>query len=267
MDVLAWIDGPIPRRDGVEAWASSVEAVCAVAALWTPRTDALHLCRWDEGRLVDALRALQSRGLSTRLTVWATSTPHEWAAQAAWLERVFEMCAVGGVDRPGLDLDAEEAWKGTGTLEQIGAFAARWRLEVSVSYVPAPRLPKYIEALICAPWVGEVMPQAYSQYNPAKPWTHAPLIRPRTFQRHALDQLEPLQARRASPAVVRMGLMAAFQSHPAPHPQGLAALDAAIDEAQRRGVTRLALWSFRHLTGSQRVNAWAVDLAAREAVS
>jgi hypothetical protein len=260
MDVLAWIDGPIPSARALPAWASSVEAVCQTAAIWTPRIGALHLCRWDEGRLVDALRLLQSRGLSTRLTVWATSTPHEWAAQAAWLERVLEMCAVGGVDRPGLDLDAEEAWRGTQTLAQIGEWAARWRVDVSVSYVPSMRLPSHIEALICAPWVGEVIPQAYSQYNPSKPWTHAPLIRPRVFQRHALDQLEVVQARRAQDASVRVGLMAALQSHPAPHPQGLAALDAAIETVRARGVDRLALWSYKHLTATARVNAWAVDL-------
>ena len=38
-----------------------------------------------------------------------------------------------------------------------------------------------------------------------------------------------------------MGSMAAFQQHPAPHPQGLDALDAALDEARKLGVPEVAL--------------------------
>ena len=259
MSVLVWLDGPIPTH--LATWAAQAAQMCDVAAVWTPKEDAHHLCRWRLGHLVDALRALQAQGLETRLTVWATSHASEWAQQSAWLRDVYELCAVGGVERPGLDLDAEEAWRTTQTLEQIGEFAAQWRLKVAANYVPSLRLSAATLALCRAPWVGEIVPQAYSQWQPAKAWTHDPLIRPRVFQRHALAQAGQIQAGRTTAASVRVGLMAAFQGHPAPHPQGLAALDAAVEECQRTGVGDVALWSAKHLTGDKAT--WAEGLKAR----
>lgn len=258
--MLAWVDGPLPGRQELSAWAARVAGVCDVAAIFTPREGALHLCRWPEALLVDALRELQARGVQTRLTVWATSDAAKWSEQAAWLGRVFEACAVGGVERPGLDLDAEGGWRSAATLEQIGAFAGRWRLEVSANYVPSLKLPSYVAALLHAPWVDELIPQAYSQWNPKAKWTHDDLIRPRTFQAHALDQLAPIQAKRSTPARVRVGIMAAFQNHPAPHPRGLDALDAALDEARARGVSEVAVWSFKHLVAKKTSEAWAQGL-------
>jgi hypothetical protein len=259
---MAWIDGPTPRKGELAAWAAKVAQVCDVAAIFTPREGALHLCRWDEGLLVDALRALQAQGLQTRITVWATSNPAKWAEQEAWLGRVLEMCAVGGVERPWLDLDAESSWRGVQTLASIEAFAARWKLRVSANYVPSLRLSGHITVLLTAPWVDELIPQAYSQWNPSATWTHDKLIRPRTFQRHAIGQLEVIQAKRAQDASVRCGLMAAFQQHPAPHPQGLDALDAALDEARKLGVPEVALWSYKHLVNPKRpdVTRWASGL-------
>lgn len=261
--VLLWADGPLPERADLSAWAEAVAEVCDVAAIFTPRQDALHLCRWPEGLLVDALRELQARGVQTRLTVWATSDLGRWTEQAGWLARVFEACAVGGVERPGLDLDVEGAWRGTATLEQIGAFAVRWRLEVSANYVPSLKLPSYVLALLRASFVGEITPQAYSQYNPAKRWTWDDLIRPRAFQRHALEQAAQVNAGRAVQARVRCGLMAALQQHPSPHPKGIAALDAAADEVRAQGVHLLGVWSFKHLVANPKGTAWAVDLKER----
>jgi len=264
-DLLVWVDGPLPSPQGLAAWAQGVAEVCDVAAIWTPKEGAFHLCRWPLGRLVDALRVLQAQGMRTRLTVWATSDAREWAMQAAWLRDVYELCAVGGVERPGLDLDAEEAWRGTGTLEAIGAFAATWRLDVSVSYVPSLRLSSSVRALLRCAWVGEIIPQAYSQYQSAKPWTHDKLIRPRVFQRHALEQARLAIAERGPdvpPVVMRCGIMAAFQQHPAPSPQGIAALDAAVGEIAFQGVGSVALWSAKHLADAER-RKWAARLKAR----
>lgn len=260
--LMVWVDGPIPHARDLISWAGQVARVCDVAAIFTPRQGALHLCRWVEGHLVDALRALQAQGLQTRITVWATSNPAKWRDQEAWLGRVLEMCAVGGVEYPWLDLDAESSWRGTQTLEAIGAFAVKHRLKVSANYVPSLKLPAHVKALLRAPWVFEVIPQAYSQWNKDAAWTHADLIRPRTFQRHALAQLQAIQESRTAPAFVRCGLMAAFQSHPAPHPQGLAALDAAVDEAAKHGAQGFALWSYKHLDNPNRPDAtqWAVRL-------
>ncbi len=259
MGSLVWVDGPIPKREALGSWAAPVASVCAVAAIFTPKEGALHLCRWNEGVLVDALRALQAQGLQTRITVWATSNPAKWSEQEAWLTRVLQMCAVGGVEYPWLDLDAESSWKGAQTLAQIGAFVAKFKLKVSANYVPALRLPSGVVSLLTAPWVREVIPQAYSQWNPNAAWTHDDLIRPRTFQRHALGQLGAIHGARTEPAFVRCGLMAAFQNHPAPHPQGLAALDAALDEANTQGAQGLALWSYKHLVNPSRpdVTRWA----------
>lgn len=261
--VMVWVDGPLPERRELSAWADRVAGVCDVAAIFTPREGALHLCRWPEALLADALRELQARGVQARLTVWATSNLARWTEQAAWLARVFEACAVGGVERPGLDLDAEGGWRSAATLEQIGAFAGRWRLRVSANYVPSLGLPSYVAALLRAPWVDELIPQAYSQWNPKAKWTHDSLIRPRVFQVHALDQLAQVQAKRSTPARVRVGIMAAFQKHPAPHPQGLAALDAALDEARARGVSEVAVWSFKHLAAKATSEAWARDVKRR----
>lgn len=258
--LLVWVDGPLPERPELSAWADRVAGVCDVAAIFTPRKGALHLCRWPEDLLVDALRELQARGIQTRLTVWATSDLVRWAEQAAWLARVFEACAVGGVERPGLDLDAEGGWRSAATLEQIGAFVGRWRLEVSANYVPSLALPSRVVRLACAPWVDELIPQSYSQLNPKAKWTHDDLIRPRVFQAHALDQLAPIQAKRSAPARVRVGIMAAFQNHPAPHPTGLDALNAALDEARLRGVSKAAVWSFKHLAAKATSEAWAQSL-------
>lgn len=263
-DLLVWVDGPLPKTAS-PWWAQGVAAVCDVAAIWTPKEGALHLCRWPLGRLVDALRELQAQGLSTRLTVWATSSAGEWAQQAAWLRNVYELCAVGGVERPWLDLDAEEAWRGTGTLAAIGDFVAQWRVPVSVSYVPSLRLSAAVRALLRVPWVGEVIPQAYSQWQSAKPWTHDKLIRPRTFQRHALEQAREVIAERAPeapPVALRCGLMAAFQQHPPPSPQGIAALDAAVGEIAAQGVGSVALWSAKHLSDAER-RVWASGLKKR----
>jgi len=263
-DLMLWVDGPLPKTAS-PAWAQGVAKVCDVAAIWTPKEGALHLCRWPLGRLVDALRELQAQGLDTRLTVWATSDAQGWAQQAAWLRDVYELCAVGGVERPGLDLDAEEAWKGTGTIAAIGDFVALWRVPVSVSYVPSLRLSSAVRALLRAPWVGELIPQAYSQWQSAKPWTHDKLIRPRVFQRHAIEQVRLAIAERAPDAqavAVRCGLMAAFQQHPPPSPQGIAALDAAVGEIALHGVERVALWSAKHLQDAER-RAWATGLKAR----
>lgn len=285
-DLLVWVDGPLPRskallkeidaqgpddapiwprESDLWVWSRGVAEVCDVAAVWTPREKALHLCRWPLGALVDALRELQAQGLRTRLTVWATSDAHGWAQQSAWLRDVYELCAVGGVERPGLDLDAEEAWRGAGTIESIGDFVAQWRLSVSVSYVPSVRLSSSVRALLRCPWVGEVIPQAYSQWQSAKPWTHDKLIRPRTFQRHALEQAREVIAERAHdapPVVLRCGLMAAFQQHPPPSPQGIAALDAAVGEIAAQGVESVAIWSAKHLSDAER-RAWASGLKAR----
>ena len=258
--LLLWVDGPLPRRADLGAWADEVAAVCDVAAIFTPREKALHLCRWPEALLVDALRELQARGIQTRLTVWATSDLGRWAEQAAWLARVYEACAVGGVERPGLDLDAESSWAGAGTLAALEQFVARWRLDVSANYVPSLRLPSHVLALLRAPWVREITPQAYSQYNPAKRWTWDDLIRPRTFQAHALEQAAKVQAQRATPARLRVGLMAALQSHPAPHPQGLAALDAALEVV---GDLPVGVWSFKHVEGSEKTTAWVKGLKTR----
>lgn len=282
MGSMAWIDGSdlrtptnkaaaghlmyegkiMPQARALDLWAAKVAQVCDVAAIFSPKEGAPHLCRWDEDLLVDALRALQAQGLQTRITVWATSHPAKWAEQEAWLGRVLEMCAVGGVERPWLDLDAESSWKGQQTLESIERFVAHWRLSVSANYVPSLRLSSQIKALLTSPWVGELIPQAYSQWNPGAAWTHDELIRPRVFQRHALAQLEAVQAKRAQDASVRCGLMAAFQQHPAPHPQGLAALDAALDEARKLGVPEVALWSYKHLVNPKRpdVTRWAHGL-------
>lgn len=262
MGSMAWIDGALPRRGELAPWARQVAQVCDVAAVFTPREGAMHLCRWGEGLLVDALRALQAQGLQTRITVWATSNPAKWAEQEAWLERVLEMCAVGGVERPWLDLDAESSWKGPQTLESIKRFVAGWKLKVSANYIPSLRLGGHIRALLTAPWVDELIPQAYSQWNPSAAWTHDELIRPRTFQRHAIGQLEAIQAQRCAPASVRCGLMAAFQQHPDPHPKGIDALDAALDEARRLGVGEVALWSYKHLANPKRpdVTRWAAGL-------
>lgn len=262
MGSMAWIDGPLPRQGALAAWAAEVSKVCAVAAIFTPREGALHLCRWDEGLLVDALRALQAQGLQTRLTVWATSNPAKWAEQEAWLGRVLEMCAVGGVEQPWLDLDAESSWKGQQTLESIERFVAKRKLKVSANYIPSLRLSSHITALLTSPWVDELIPQAYSQHNPSAAWTRDELIRPRVFQRHAIGQLQVIQSKRAQGASVRCGLMAAFQQHPDPHPQGLAALDAALDEARKLGVPEVALWSYKHLANPKRpdVTRWAAGL-------
>lgn len=262
MGSMAWIDGPLPRRGELAAWAAEVSRVCDVAAIFTPREGAPHLCRWDEGLLVDALRALQAQGLQTRITVWATSNPAKWAEQEAWLGRVLEMCAVGGVEKPWLDLDAESSWKGLQTLEGIERFASKWRLKVSANYVPSLRLSSQIKALLTSPWVDEIIPQAYSQWNPNAAWTHDELIRPRTFQRHAIGQLEAIQSGRNQLASVRCGLMAAFQQHPDPHPKGIAALDAAQGEARNLGVSEVALWSYKHLVNPKRpdVTRWAAGL-------
>ena len=262
MDVMVWVDGPLPKAAGLEAWARGVADVADVAGVWTPKEGALHMSRWDTGRLVDALRALQAQGVKTRLTVWATSSVARWTQQAEWLARVFEACAVGGVERPGLDLDAESAWAGTATMESIAAFARRWDLDVSANYVPGLHLSRQVRELALAEWVSELIPQAYSQYQPAVAWTHADLIRPRTFQRHALTQLAGLNAARTTPARLRVGIMAAFQTHPDPHPKGLAALDAALDEARILGVHDVALWSAKHLSRPA-VRGWAEGLRAR----
>lgn len=259
MNIGIWIDGPAPTEAQIPAWADEIASTGArLASLWCVGTP-LHLPRWGARALLLATQALRERGLVVRWTIWGDSRPDRIQEQrAAWAQIVPAFWAAGE-PLAEIEVDLEEAWRdGAGAALLAQELGTLGLTITACNSVPGPKVSKAVRAVLDLPGVQEWTLQAYSQYT-EKEWTHDPLVRPVTFQAYAARFAQPpLEA-----GIVtrwRCGLITINQAHPAPHPRGIAALDAAADEALRH-TDLLCLWSWKHLRGQGAVLDWVRGLA------
>jgi hypothetical protein len=270
-----WVDGPPPRTSAqAEALARKVKDLGVVrASLFLPARSGEHWrSAWAPARVIEATALLRGLGVEVLWCVWPVATALALRGLRGEMEAIWREGLRASVDPAAIDLDLEggaSGWgaPGLGLVEALrAAVGASVEAPARVNCIPPLRgLRAQDRAVALAPWVDRVALQTYSQWRADKAWTHHDLMRPGAFQRHGAQLAARLNADRAAaslaPVGVSLSLILGSQDHPAPHPQGVDALTAALAAARALGATT-DLWSLRAATG--RAAAW-VRAQAEEA--
>lgn len=255
LSIGAWIDGLPPKTPQVQAWATSIAQAgihCATIVL-NAGVEPYHMPRWDAATLALATEALRDLGLEVWWSFWIVATDMAIEEQVAALEGLLVESTPDGVEFDAEGNHDEAGWGPNGEL--MGQYMAEMLSQLTalpgrlaVTAIPPragirPQDMALMEALAQVRPV-EGRPQAYSQYQKNKAWTHNPLFRPARIQRHALDQWLPLIGD-GPLSNVRCGLMAGFQRFPKPSPTGVDALRVALDTVRDHDIHEVSYWSWK----------------------
>jgi hypothetical protein len=270
-----WVDGPPPRTGAqTVALARKVkELSVSRASLFLPARNGQHWrSAWQPERVIEATTLLRGMGVEVLWCVWPVATAAALEGLRGQMEAIWREGLRQGVAPAPVDLDLEGGASGWGApgLDLVDelreAVGATPDLPARVNCIPPlGGLRAQDRAVALAPWVDRIALQTYSQWRADKAWTHHDLMRPGTFQRHGGKLARKLNSDRAAaglaPVGVSLSLILGGQDHPAPHPQGVEALQAALGAARGEGATT-DLWSLLAATG--RAAAW-VRAQAEEA--
>lgn len=262
-----WVDGPPPRTSAqAEALARKVKDLGVVrASLFLPARSGEHWrSAWAPARVIEATALLRGLGVEVLWCVWPVATAAALEGLRGQMEAIWREGLRQGVAPAPVDLDLEGGASGWGApgLDLVDelreAVGATPDLPARVNCIPPlGGLRAQDRAVALAPWVDRIALQTYSQWRADKAWTHHDLMRPGTFQRHGGKLARKLNSDRAAaglaPVGVSLSLILGGQDHPAPHPQGVEALQAALGAARGEGATT-DLWSLLAATG--RAAAW-----------
>lgn len=239
---------------------------------------------WTADRLAAATAALRHASWQARRPCrvgwlfWADARRHAQSLDA--YKEALEVCARYGTEHTPdyLEADAEEAARRI-TPAQVTEWltlAAEVRADLQVTAV----LNNNTGLGLARVWVEQISvyadhvtlrPQVYTAWLRKKSWTHAGLFRPGVFQGELADDLARLLERYPK-LIIEQGAALYGQAHPAPHPQGVEALQAswqaALDTAHMWSPSygpRWMYWSSKAI--SPNVRAWLHTLKRAVEVS
>lgn len=198
---------------------------------------------WDGRTFACAVQALKHHGgpgVTVGALVWLTRSSYKAGVRVWTLEA--EAAKTLGHPLDYVELDAEEGWATARELdarELVTRFDAETLgLPLRLTCIPhngrtmRPSERYLVEAILRRQSTLDLAPQIYSAYLPDKAWTHSAGFRPGVFQdicgAHYLPQIK---ASFGDKIRILYGTAVYGQSHPKPSPQGLEALDAALDAA------------------------------------
>lgn len=278
-----WVDSvpaTVPGARGVRDWDGWAKQLLATGckdfslAAFGSADARYDSAFWDGRTFACAVQALKHHGgpgTTVGALVWLTRSTYKQGVRVWTLEA--EAAKTLGHPLDYVELDAEEGWA---TARELDARELVTRFDGETLGLPL--------RLTCIPHSGRTMrsserylidailrrqpsldlaPQIYSAYLPEKAWTHAAAFRPGVFQDICGEHYLPM-IRTAWGDKVRIhyGTAVYGQSHPKPSPQGIAALDAALDAAHAdrsvwapgTGPAPLRFWSALSLDADER--AW-----------
>lgn len=274
IQVGAWIDGPHPSRDGagLDAWASLIVKESGIKCpiiVTNPGIKPVHLSRWSDEHLRDAVLALRMAGADeVGVMVWPV------AQRRAIQQTLDDVGEIYKVSAPAMErslvpdficVDAEGPNNATGWgpagaefaddlidgLERI--ISRHDDCYLSVTAVPFKRGIRLQDAaLLRRSAVKIATPQAYSQFR-RDHWSENPFYRVGPIQRRTWETWAPL-VEDGHVEAIRMGCAIYNQDHPT-GPVGVEALRQAADLCIKLGARRLCYWSWKHMRSASRVHA------------
>lgn len=252
-----WFDGPRPALGRIDAEADLWPGVVDSISLDLDAAGTGTVSTWRPQELIAFTGALQERGIE----VWWMLRPRH---TAAWVDKAVQAVAElldssrDALTAPWLDLDLEE-----GTEHFDALLVARFLDPIPAARIRLNSVPTLAGAIRphVVPWLEHRRPdgsravsahcgQCYTQ-DTGKTWDDHEAFRPAgRFVRRWVEAIPAHEAR--WPGVQQECGQALYaQQHPAPHPTGIAALEATRDvllSAQRP----IRCWSRKHATTAVR---------------
>ena len=270
IQVGAWIDGPQPGKtdEALAQWAQAITA-CGITRpciVTNVGIKPLNRSRWAVSHLRRAIAALRLAGADeVGVMIWPVAQ-----AQAVddTIEDMGRLYGWRDLDKPArqlvpdfISIDAEgnsnaSGWGPAGatlagdlTEGLAEAQAGHDGCYLSCTAVPFRKGPRLQDAaLLARPEVRVGEPQAYSQYQADKAWTHSPFFRPGVIQTNTWQTWSPMLEDGHLDALV-FGMAIYAQDHPT----GVTGVDALWLAAQTSidlGVRRFSYWSWKHIKGN-----------------
>lgn len=220
MNLGIWFDAPRPKAAHIDRVAERLAAhVDGVSISLNAGTKPLHRVTWEPKALADFTMALQSRGVEVEWMCYPVGAEVQRLIQS--LASAYELVPIA----PALEFDVETQASLINP-EHVEALAEAfpalpWTMNLVLTTDGRPRAYAY-------PWLksGRVRVlrlQAYEFFKSEDHWAAAPMFRPDGgYADTNVRQVRLLEL--THNVVVELGQAVYGQRHPAPHPQGIAAM-------------------------------------------